>query len=118
MKKYTATLTACIAAVCLSSCGGVIEYINCMFNPDDCLLIEPAPRGVINLDDVDTPVEAEELADAMDTLLTFIENAKKLDIKVPDYAIEAYNLALEHLVKNNYFGSEQVREAISTAKPL
>ena len=125
MKNNLASLLACAAAVNLSSCvsrqGLPGAYMPHVFAPDPLQslinqVIESAVDVISdNLDDVDTAEEAEDLADTMDSLLTAIEDAKILNIKVPDQAIEAYNEALEHLVKNNYFGSDHLRTALKDA---
>ncbi|MBQ7023620.1 MAG: hypothetical protein IJN29_08560 [Akkermansia sp.] len=129
MKKIISTLVACAAATSLSSCGGIGfgDYIGCVFNPGDCTteecVIGKTIDGAVNellgtLNGVDTPEEAEDLADTMDTLLTAIEAAQSLNIKVPSSAKNAYNKALARLEKHNYFNSEQVRTALSTARYL
>ncbi len=128
MKNNISSLLACAAAANLSSCvsrqGLPGDYMPWIFEPDPLqYIIKQVIESEVDvishtLDDVDTAEEAEDLADTLDTLRTTIETAKKLDIEVPDQAIEAYNEALEHLVKNNYFGSAQVREALSDESPL
>ena len=129
MKNNLASLLACAAAVNLTSCGGIswTKYLGCVFAPGDCTTEEcligvaiddAATQIMASLSEgVDTLEEAEDLADTMVSLLTAIEDAEKLDIKVPDYAKEAFIKALMHLVKNNYFGSDQVRARISSPEP-
>ncbi len=110
MKNNLTSLLACAAAVNLSSC------VSRQGLPGDGE--SPVVVSLPTPDDVDTAEEAEDLADTLDTLRTAIETAKELDIKVPDHAIEAYNLVLEHLVKNNYFGFDHLRIALKDARLL
>ncbi len=128
MKNNLTSLLACAAAVNLSSCVSrqVLpgDYVPWIFepNPEEYILSKRIESEVDvishTLDDVDTAEEAEDLADTMDSLRTAIEIAERLDIKVPDQAIEAYNEALEHLVKNNYFGSDHLRITLKDARLL
>ncbi len=124
MKNNLTSLLACAAAVNLTSCGGIswTDYLRCKFAPGDCtteecligVAIDDAVTQIMASlsEGVDTLEEAEDLADTMNTLLTAIERAERLGMKVPSSAKEAYNKALVHLVKNNYSDSAQVRERL------
>ncbi len=127
MKKIISSLAVCAAAVNLTSCGGIswTDYLGCLINPGDCTteecLIGKTIDAAVNEllgNSIDNPEQALEIADTMDTLLTAIETAERLGIKVPSSAKDAYNKVLYRIMKHNYFDSEQVKAAFSTARPL
>ena len=130
MKKIISSLAVCAAAVNLTSCGGIswTSYLKCVFAPGDCtteecligVAIDDAVTQIMTSlsEGVDTIEEAEDLGDTMNTLLTAIENAERLGVKVPSKAKEAYNKALTRIWKHNYFGSEHLRTALKDARLL
>ena len=129
MKKIKSIIATCAAAVVLSSCGGIglMDYLGCLINPGDCTTeeciigktIDAATNSLLeSLGKVDTAAEAEDLADTMDIMLGAIETAQSLKMDVPEKAKSAYNKALARIQKHNYFNSEPLRTALSTARPL
>ena len=111
MKNNLASLLACAAAVNLSSCVSRQELpVDCEIEDYDVFF--PTP------DDVAPSEEAEDYTDAINTLITAIEDAERLGVKVPSKFKETYNMTLTRIWMHNYFGSDHLRTALKDARLL
>ncbi len=119
MKNTIIAMLLGAASLSVVSCG----YLDCLSatNMEECMISKSVENAIGYLADsaqIDSKEKAAEFASTWSKVQTAVETAQKFGVKIPDSAKKAYNETLTRMKKHNYFGSEELRSAMSTAKAI